>query len=313
MAVDASTTISTLDTAKPATSDPKSEGPANFQHIKTVLKGAFPNVAGATTATHTEMNLLSGKASIAQIASPQFTGVVSVGPAPSYSFMSQGCILDQGAYDDEILSFRSTDIAHGMTALANTETYGTVKKYTSTGGGINIVGYSEHSVGVGILGRITNEDATRSTAAVGPVMIYGQVKSATSVAAMTANRNVLVITDGVDARFIFDSDGDSHQDVGTAWTNYDHLDDVQTLDALAYNVAREDDPIKRKFGEWMAERRDVLTQQNLVKFNDNGRHFVNMSKLTMLHTGAIRQMGEKLDAALKVIENLTLRLENRNA
>ena len=61
----------------------------------------------------------------------------------------------------------------------------------------------------------------------------------------------------------------------------------------------------------MAERRDALTEQNLVKFNDDGHHFVNMSKLTMLHTGAIRQMGEKLDAAMQVIANLQLRLESK--
>ena len=59
----------------------------------------------------------------------------------------------------------------------------------------------------------------------------------------------------------------------------------------------------------MKERRDVLTEQKLVKFNDDGHHFVNMSKLTMLHTGAIRQMGEKLDAAMQVIGSLTQKLQ----
>ena len=125
---------------------------------------------------------------------------------------------------------------------------------------------------------------------------------------MSANTNIVVISDGTNARFIFDSDVDSHQDVGTAWTNYDHLDDVATLDAIAYNVARPDDPIKRKFGEWMQERKDHLTEQNLVKFNENGHHFVNMSKLTMLHTGAIRQMGEKLSEAMQTINTLTAKL-----
>jgi hypothetical protein len=34
-----------------------------------------------------------------------------------------------------------------------------------------------------------------------------------------------------------------------------------------------------------------------------------MSKLTMLHTGAIRQMGEKLDAAMQVIDKLQAQLK----
>lgn len=311
MALETGTYINSLTATNPTATDPKSEGDDHIRLLKSTIKATFPNVTGATTATHTEMNLLVGKASIAQIASPQFTGVVSVGPAPSYSFMSQGCILDQGAFDDEILSLRSSDIAHGITTLANTETFGTFKKYSATVGGVNFTGYSESTVGVGVRGVVTTEDSTRSTAAVAPVMIEGLKKSGTTSAAMSANVNVMVITDGTNARFIFDSDGDSHQDVGTAWTNYDHLDDVATLDALAYNVARKDDPIKRKFGEWMAERRDALTEQNLVKFSDDGHHFVNMSKLTMLHTGAIRQMGEKLDQAMQVIANLQLRLESK--
>lgn len=318
MAVDASTTISTLDTAKPATSDPKSEGPANFQHIKTVLKTAFPNVAGAVAASDVELSYVDGVTSAIQtqlnaratVAAPSFTGLMKL-TATSNSYMTIGLVLDQSANTDEILAFQSGNTSHGMTTLAADNTYASFKKVANSGVVMN--GYSQTTVGVKVRGLVVTEDSTRSTAAVAPVMIEGLKKSGTTSAAMSANVNVVVITDGTNARFIFDSDGDSHQDVGTAWTNYDHLDDVATLDALAYNVARKDDPIKRKFGEWMAERRDALTEQNLVKFSDDGHHFVNMSKLTMLHTGAIRQMGEKLDQAMQVIANLQLRLENKNA
>lgn len=316
MALESATYISDLVSTNPVNStDSVGAGDDHIRLLKTTIKATFPNVAGACTANHTELSLLAGKTSVASNAFPALTGYVGIGPAtaPSATFMSQGLAINQEGFDDEVLSLRSTDVAHGITTLANTESFGTFKKYSATLGGVNFTGYSESTVGVGVRGVVTTEDATRSTAAVAPIMLSGAVKSGTTSAAMSANQNVMVITDGTNARFIFDSDGDSHQDVGTAWTNYDHLDDVATLDAIAYNVARADDPIKRKFGEWMTERRDALTEQNLVRFNDDGHHFVNMSKLTMLHTGAIRQMGEKLDAALKVIENLTLRLENKNA
>lgn len=83
MAVDTSTTISGFDTAKPASSDPKSEGDDNFRHIKSVLKTTFPNVAGATTVTHTQLSYVTGVTSAIQtqidtkatVASPTFTGV----------------------------------------------------------------------------------------------------------------------------------------------------------------------------------------------------------------------------------------------
>ena len=82
MAVDTATYVGGFDTAKPAGTDPKSEGDDNFRHVKTVLKTTFPNVTGAVTATHTQMNYLVGVTSAIQtqftakapLASPTFTG-----------------------------------------------------------------------------------------------------------------------------------------------------------------------------------------------------------------------------------------------
>lgn len=82
MAVDTSTYVGGFDTAKPAGTDQKSEGDDNFRHIKTVLKTTFPNVTGAVTPTHTELNYVDGVTSAIQtqftakapLASPTFTG-----------------------------------------------------------------------------------------------------------------------------------------------------------------------------------------------------------------------------------------------
>ena len=250
------------------------------------------------------------------------TGSALVGTSTTNTKGSLGLTINQGAADDEIFSMKSSDVAHGMTTITETDTYGYFTKASGTAGGLLMYGFSESATGIQLTGFVTTEDATRSTASVATITFGGQVKSGTSAAAMTANRNILNITDGSSTRFIFDSDGDSHQDVGTAWTNFDHLDDIATLDAISYNVARADDPIKRKFGEWMIEKRESLTKNNLVTFNDDGHHFVNMSKLSMLNTGAIRQLGEKANAHEQQIKDLiaenvmlksTLnRLENRH-
>jgi hypothetical protein len=82
VAVDTSTYVGGFDTAKPAGTDQKSEGDDNFRHIKTVLKTTFPNVTGAVTPTHTELNYVDGVTSAIQtqftakapLASPTFTG-----------------------------------------------------------------------------------------------------------------------------------------------------------------------------------------------------------------------------------------------
>lgn len=90
MAVDTATTIAGFDTAKPAGTDPKSEGDDNIRHVKSVLKTTFPNVAGAVTPTHTELNYVDGVTSAIQtqldakaaLASPTFTGNPAA-PTPS--------------------------------------------------------------------------------------------------------------------------------------------------------------------------------------------------------------------------------------
>ena len=208
---------------------------------------------------------------------------------------SSGFTLNQGAFDDEILSFKSSDVAHGITTITETDTYGYISKNVAANGGVLLTGLDDTAnIGLRLRGISTTTDGTFSTAGLGAVIIDGALKSGTGLASLGANKNILAVRDNGTMRFSLDTDGDSHQDVGTAWTNFDHLDDVDTLNILAYNVSRANDPIKLKFGSWVQDKRDILTAQRIVKFNDDGHHFVNMSRLTMLHTGAIRQLGERI-------------------
>lgn len=215
-------------------------------------------------------------------------------------------IINAEANDGFILDFKSSDIAHGVTNSAETDTFGFFQKFSPTGGGLILHGIAEDTNAVGLALRATGDDTTtKSTGAGAPIQIQAWVNDGTATqAAPGANSNLVAIKSATTTRFIMDADGDSHQDVGTAWTNFDHLDDIQTLNALAYNVARENDPIKVKFGEWLLEKRDVLEAQKLVTFSPDGHHFVNMSKLTMLHTGALRQIGERMDEYDKVLLEL---------
>ena len=60
MAVDSATTIAGFDTTLPAETDKRSEGAGNIRHIKTVVKTAFPNFTGSTTATPDDLDLIAG-------------------------------------------------------------------------------------------------------------------------------------------------------------------------------------------------------------------------------------------------------------
>jgi hypothetical protein len=211
--------------------------------------------------------------------------------------MTLGLTINQGAADDEALALKSSDVAHGVTSVAETDTYARFQKYDGNSGGLTVNGFSEAAVGLQFGAVVTTEDNGRSTSGTGALIFDGFLKSGTTVASMSANRNIAVIRNNGTTRFIFDSDGDSHQDVGTAWTNFDDRDDVAALNLLAAHVSRADDPLRANFGDWLAQNREPLEQARLVTFNDDGHHFVNMSRLAMLLVGAVRQVGARLDAA----------------
>lgn len=52
--------IDSLNSSNPTATDGVSEGDDHIRGIKNVLKTTFPNVSGAVTSTHTELNLLDG-------------------------------------------------------------------------------------------------------------------------------------------------------------------------------------------------------------------------------------------------------------
>lgn len=201
-----------------------------------------------------------------------------------------GITLNQAGGDAAILSLQSSDVAHGMTAVASTDTFCDVLKFSPTAGGIQMRGFSEATGGVEVTGLHTTDDTVKSTAASGAVIINGFVKSGTGIANLGANANILAVQNGTTTRFILDGDGDSHQDVGTAWTNFDDFDDPALLTALSVAVSQPGDPLRNGFSQFLEIHRAALERARLVTFNEDGHHFVNMSRLTMLLVGAVRQI-----------------------
>ena len=221
--------------------------------------------------------------------------------------MTYGLCLDQGSEDDEILAMKSSDVAHGMTDLAETDTFGVLQKASAALGGLAMVGYSEDVAGVNVTGRAVSDNTTKSTSGSGAVIIAGQKKSSATIGNMGADANILAVRNNATTRFILDGDGDSHQDVGTAWTNFDEYDDAQLLQDLSLAVSRPEDPIRKGFGEFLTYNREALEKAKLVTFNEDGHHFVNMSKLAMLLTGAVRQQAaaiSRMERMLEGYENL---------
>ena len=60
MALESTTYIDGLVTTNPTGTDPRSQGDDHIRLVKSTIRSTFPNVSGAMTATHTELNTIDG-------------------------------------------------------------------------------------------------------------------------------------------------------------------------------------------------------------------------------------------------------------
>lgn len=270
---------------------------------------------GGSSASDRILSLASGAADRAWVNADGtivLVGKTFIGASTTNANMGAGLTINQGVNTDEILALKSTSVAHGMTTLAETTTFGNARHYGASAGGLRIDGYSSGSGAIALIGQHTTDETSKSTTSYGAALQFtGQTKSGTSAGAMSANANLASFSNASTVRFILDGDGDSHQDVGTAWTNFHGHDDLTLIAALAANVTRPDDPIRRDFGRFLFERREELERLRLVTFNDDGHHFVNMSRLTMLLVGAMQQISTRFDTLTNATDQRIAALETK--
>jgi hypothetical protein len=219
------------------------------------------------------------------------TGLLLVGDTSNVS-MTVGLTLNQGAADDEILAFKSSDVDHGVTTLAETDTYGSFTKAAATTGGLVVNGFGESSVGVVVAATATTVDTTKSTAGLAATLIVSRLKSGTGATVMGANANLLAIRTHTTTRFIFDEEGDAHADV--SWTTFDRHHDLAVIEDLETLLAPGQ--VARRFGRVIAHDRAFFEREGLlhdVREEAPGRvrGMLNTTRLLMLHSGAIREVG----------------------
>ena len=63
MALESTTYIDGLVATNPTGTDSRSQGDDHIRLVKSAVKATFPNIAGAMTATHTELNKIDGDTS----------------------------------------------------------------------------------------------------------------------------------------------------------------------------------------------------------------------------------------------------------
>jgi hypothetical protein len=225
----------------------------------------------------------------------------AMGPS---SFVARGLIIDQATGGTHIIELDSTtDVAHGCTTLANTQTFGVGRKISDTVGGLAWDGYTEGEYAIALMGRYTTADTVKTSAAKGAVSIWAQEISGTGITNCTANQNVVVIharKGGSDPAIWFvDVEGDTYRD-GTENT-FDRWDDVQLVRAFDREMA-PDQLIDSQFDHYMRYNRQHLLNAGIL--TDPHGMFYNESKLIRLHNGAIWQLWQNFMACVQALEDM---------
>ena len=155
--------------------------------------------------------------------------------------MSVGITINQGANDDEILAFKSSDVSHAMTAEAEADTYGKFYKHTGNAGGLQISGLrdadgvAEGALSLtGLLGEAA--DTTKSTSGGGVINLTAVVTNgSTGVTGVGSDGNLVVIHNAGTARFIFDAEGSGHADV--EWVAFSDSRLKSSIEDVPYGLA----------------------------------------------------------------------------
>ena len=216
-----------------------------------------------------------------------------------------GLTINMGANDDKILTLKSSDVSHAMTANEEADTFGTFSKSQATSGGLNIQGYKDGDGSKGFAYYVSARlgeaaDTTKSTSGVGVIYWDAAVTDgSTNVAAVGSDGNLAVLTNNGTTRFIFDAEGSGHADV--EWVAFDTYDDVALMDAVQsvsvgrMTPARYGDNSLYYNKEYL-EATGIIGRDSWHEEDGKPRQMVNFTKLSMLHHGAILQIGDAIKA-----------------
>lgn len=189
---------------------------------------------GADTATTTQMlvggasagssawvtmsgNATMTNAGVVSVTGGTFSSTLYVNETANGS-MTLGATFNQGANDDEILAFKSSDIAHAYTTGGETDTYASMKKANATIGGLKVTSIAEDAAEdtVTIVDSIGGTAmTTKSTSGVGLVnVLVAEHDGSNALANITADGNVFSVQahvgGGYLTRFMVDEDADAY-------------------------------------------------------------------------------------------------------
>jgi len=241
-----------------------------------------------------------------------------------------GLTINQGANDNEIFALKSSDVAHGMTDEAETDTWGAAEKFSSTNGGLEFNGYTEDEIGLQLQAYYTTDNTDKTTNANAPVRVNCRKKSGVGSGVQGANANSFVVLSGNNAKFLIDEDGDYFYD-GVDGGAFDFnealggkVDDIALCRAYDLHASDPKTVISTRWDEYVGYNREDLNRAGILSrvsaedASKGHRAMVSGRQLARLHNGAIwqthieiQQMKEDVAVALDEKDTRIALLEQR--
>lgn len=225
------------------------------------------------------------------------SGALLVGATTVAGFITGPALQVDSAGGQYVVLQDSVGVAHGMTALADTGTFGTLEQTASNSGGVTLRGFSETTVGAVVEGYVTTESTVDSDLTDAAVEAIGYLKSGTGATALGATGNVFSVLNNTTTVFIVNGDGDvSNSGGSTAMSIYDDYDDTKLLKAVKGAM---DESYRERLGEWVDEHLAILEAGGIITRHKSGQWFISQRGWRGLLVDAIGQ----LDARLRALES----------
>jgi hypothetical protein len=242
-------------------------------------------------------------------------GVFYIGDTANAN-MTVGLTINQGANDNDAFALKSSDVAHGMVGLGETDTYFSIRKHSGALGGVRLYALGEDGsndtlVSWDIAGGTANTAKTSgSNAAMFEISAREHDGSGNSVN-ITANGNVFGVMGRVGGAngtmlFLVDEDGDYHYD-GADGGAYDSYDDASLTRAMAVATGGRD-IIRDEWDKYVDYNEADLVNAGVLGDTVANGGLVNGAAMQRLHTGAIWQLNTKHMSLAEKVDGLEVEL-----
>ena len=223
--------------------------------------------------------------------------------------MTLGLTINQAANDNEALSLKSSDVAHGATNYTETDTYFYASKRSAAQGGARLFGFADGAgMAVDLHGLAPTPD-TSDTSTSNAVVRIGAYKTDGSSAQQVADGENMFCIHNADAvcRLVLKGSGSMHI-ANTTLSGLDKEDDIGLVRAFQKASSKGVGIVMSKWDEVMKENEEDLRRVGVLSSESD---FVIQQNFNSLIGGSVWQLYTKLQETKEFYEDKIAALESR--